>query len=333
MLRPQLQQQAALAPLAVLRSHQLDETRQLVSQVFCDHSLDSRQHELDYRHAYQSTGHLCFNLMSYGADVDVNVGALEDFYLVQLPLAGSDIQRAGGREIHSDHRRATVHSPGEALQMRWSADCRKLVVRFERETLEHYAANLFERELSSVKFKHVMNLDHPACVAWRNSAQHIFNELQSSPQLFELPLIRAQLEQTLMTTLLTWQPHNLREQLTENSPQVLPRHVKQACDFMQAHADQAITINELVAVTGVSGRTLFAGFEKFLGLSPMRYLKDIRLQRLREDLLDPTKPRSVTALATQWGFFQLGRMASVYRERYGETPRETIARAGGALVN
>ena len=61
----------------------------------------------------------------------------------------------------------------------------------------------------------------------------------------------------------------------------------------------------------------------------MRYLRDIRLERVRQDLLDPGQPHSVTEIATRWGFFQLGRLAAEYRRRYSETPRETLVRSRG----
>ena len=42
---------------------------------------------------------------------------------------------------------------------------------------------------------------------------------------------------------------------------------------------------------------------------------------------DPSQARSVTELATRWGFFQLGRFATEYRKRYGECPGDTLRRA------
>jgi AraC-like DNA-binding protein len=315
--------------LRLLSSSDLDETRQLVTEVFCAHRLAiAGTGALDYRHGHLRTGHLSFSQIGYGAEVAIDPGELGEFYLVQLPLAGRDLQCINGHELCSDHRRGTVHAPGEALQMRWSGDCRKLVVRFDRQALEQHAAGLFGRSLHQpLRFHPSMNLDHPACLAWHNTARHMFSELQRSPQLFELPLIRRQFEQTLMTTLLTWQPHNLHRELVDEQPRVLPRHVKLASDYMQANPEQAITVQRLAAVSGVSGRTLFAGFERFLGVSPMRYLRDVRLERVRQDLLNPGQPRSVTEIATRWGFFQLGRLATDYRKRFGEGPRETLARA------
>lgn len=314
----------------LLYSHDLDETRQLVSSVFCEHHLEVRHAAacLDYRHHHLRTGQLSFSQMRYGAEVRISPGELGSFYLVQLPLAGHDRLRLGQRELLSDRLHGSVHGPDERLEMNWSVDCHKLAVRIERGALEQHAGSLLDCALHKpLAFIPLMDLGNAASAAWGNTARQLFDELQRSPQLFELPLVRTQFEQTLMTALLAWQPNNLSGRLGEPAARVLPRHVKLAADYMQAHPEQPISVETLAVISGVSGRSLYSGFQQFLGVSPMRYLRDVRMKRVREDLLDPRQPRSVTELVTRWGFFQLGRFAIEYRRRYAETPRETLLKA------
>lgn len=316
--------------IACLHSQDPDETRQLVASVFCAHRLEVRHAPdgLDYRHHHLRTGQLSFSRMGYGAEVRISPGELGSFYLVQLPLAGHDRLRVGQRELLSDSRSGSVHGPDEHLAMNWSADCHKLVVRIERGALEQHAGSLLGCALHNpLTFTNPMDLRSAHGAAWGHAARHLFDELQRAPQLFELPLVRTQFEQTLMTTLLAWQPNGLSARLGEPPARVLPRHVKLAADYMQAHPEQPISVETLAAISGVSGRSLYSGFQQFLGVSPMRYLRDLRMERVREDLLDPRQPRSVTVIVTRWGFFQLGRFAIEYRRRYAETPRETLLKA------
>ncbi|MNY10757.1 HTH-type transcriptional activator RhaS [compost metagenome] len=218
-----------------------------------------------------------------------------------------------------------MHSPEDHLAMNWSSDCRKIVVRIERNALERHAVSLLgRRPRQPLGFQVGMDLSRAAGRAWSNMAHCVFEELQRAPHLFEAPLIRTQFEQTLMTTLLQWQPNNLQGEEHEHKNKVLPRYVKLAEEYLQAHPEQPITAEMLANLTGVSARSLYSGFQSFLGMSPMRYLRDIRMERVRQDLLDPHKPRSVTEIATHWGFFQLGRFATEYRNRFAEAPRETI---------
>jgi AraC-like DNA-binding protein len=92
---------------------------------------------------------------------------------------------------------------------------------------------------------------------------------------------------------------------------------------------------EVSRAIGVSSRTLRAACQMQLGLSPHAYLMLRRMQAVRRTLLqaDPVIAR-VTAIATEHGFWELGRFAQKYRQIFGETPSKTLkyaARPGARL--
>ncbi len=64
-------------------------------------------------------------------------------------------------------------------------------------------------------------------------------------------------------------------------PPATPYYVKRALSYMREHADQTITMETLIEQSGVSARTLYAGFQRFHGATPMAFLKTERLQRAR----------------------------------------------------
>lgn len=315
--------------IQILRSNDLDETRSLVASIFCEHGLSIKRNKpINYTHDHLEIGAISLSYMGYGTDVAVTPGKLGSFYLVQLPVAGHDRISINGHEYESDKNLATVHSAQEPLNMNWSHDCQKLVVKINKESLERHASNIFGRTVANpLRFSSVMDLQKSAGVAWSSSVHSLYLEIQRSPRLFDSALIRSQFEQNLMTTLLTWHSHEFSDHLHDDNPTILPGHLKRAVDYMQAYPQRVITMETLSEITGVHGRTLFYGFSKFLGISPMRYLRDVRLERVHQDLLDPSQPRSVTDIATHWGFYQLGRMAQIYKARYGESPRDTLLRA------
>jgi transcriptional regulator GlxA family with amidase domain len=83
-------------------------------------------------------------------------------------------------------------------------------------------------------------------------------------------------------------------------------------------------VADLVAVTGVAGRTLFMHFKSFKGVSPMRYARDARLRNVRQALLRADPEASVTDIALNAGFTHMGRFSVTYRRRFGESPSETL---------
>jgi AraC-like DNA-binding protein len=313
--------------MRTFRSRDLDETRHLVASVFCDHGLEmpSGIDGLDYWHQHTSMGDIGFSLIRYGVNVRISCASMDSFYLVQLPLAGHDRQVIDGKDVASDMNCATVHGLSEDLQMDWSQDCRKLIVRIERSLLEKKAHELNGRPLNRpLAFRSSMSLRDSAGAAWCRTAQHIYQEIRRAPELYESPLMQAQFEHMLVTSLLAWQPSSLSDGHEKPAARILPRHVKSVVDYIQAYPEQPMDLGTLTAIAGCSARSLNSRFHENLGISPMRYLRELRMEKARQDLLDPQKPRSVTDVAMHWGFYQLGRFAHDYRQRFNESPRDTL---------
>ncbi|WP_370512387.1 helix-turn-helix domain-containing protein [Frigoribacterium sp. ACAM 257] len=64
-----------------------------------------------------------------------------------------------------------------------------------------------------------------------------------------------------------------------------------------------------------------------LGLTPTKFLRNVRLDRVRNELAVKCVPGTlVSDVATRWGFNNLGRFSAVYNERFAEYPRETLER-------
>jgi len=61
------------------------------------------------------------------------------------------------------------------------------------------------------------------------------------------------------------------------------------------------------------------------GISPKRWMVNERLQIVRSALSDgDSAPITVTGVATNYGFFELGRFAATYKQALGESPSETL---------
>jgi transcriptional regulator GlxA family with amidase domain len=131
-------------------------------------------------------------------------------------------------------------------------------------------------------------------------------------------------EQFVMTGLLLSQPHNFSEALRRLDRPILPREVKRAIDYMEVNLDTAIGLPEIVAASGVPGRTLFKHFRDFRGISPMRYLREARFKKVREALRRAEPHENFIGIALSRGFGHMGRFASEYRQRFGENLSETL---------
>ncbi|MEY0229815.1 helix-turn-helix transcriptional regulator, partial [Providencia huaxiensis] len=120
--------------------------------------------------------------------------------------------------------------------------------------------------------------------------------------------------------------HNYIEDSGMRRSTIRPRHVRRVQEYLEAHAHEPITVEQLAHIAGVSLRSLYAGFKEFLDISPMQYLRDLRMERVRAELLSG-EATNVTGVALRWGFAHMGRFSAEYKKRYGETPSQSMKKA------
>ena len=90
----------------------------------------------------------------------------------------------------------------------------------------------------------------------------------------------------------------------------------------------SLSIATLCRVMAVSERTLRKAFHKIHGLPPHRCLRMLKLSRARRELmLARGQSVTVTEIATDLGFVELGRFSVEYRRMFGESPSETLRQA------
>jgi AraC-like DNA-binding protein len=94
---------------------------------------------------------------------------------------------------------------------------------------------------------------------------------------------------------------------------------------LEASESTAVYFPQLCKKIGVSARTLRVICHEHLGLSPKRYLLLRRMHLARRTLREGAPgDTSVTDVATQFGFWELGRFAVEYKSLFGESPSETL---------
>jgi AraC-like DNA-binding protein len=321
---------ATALPLArhvAFQTADLDEARERVGRIFCPHRLDYVRGG-DRLHARQHVarlGNLALSYIRYGAEVTIDPGRLESFFLIHVVHSGACEIRSGATTVIGGPAMGSVTTATLPLAMRWSADCAHLVLKIERAALERHLADLLGVPIRRpIEFDPALPVAAGPGAGFRRAIEFASAEIDQEGSLTASPLGIARIEQMLMTALLTAQAHSYSAMLAAQASPAAPRHVVRAQDYIRAHADRPITIGELAAAAGVSARTLHEGFRRFRGISPMAFLKATRLERARAELKAAPPTASVTAIAVKWGFVHLGRFAEDYRRRYGELPSATL---------
>lgn len=133
-----------------------------------------------------------------------------------------------------------------------------------------------------------------------------------------------QLTQALWAWRESQQPPVRRERITARRRRDT---VQQAREWMAARLEQRFGVEELSGALQLSTRQLQYSFLQELGRSPLAEAKRLRLQRLRDLLLDPEQDRrSIAELMEASGLIASGVTSADYRHWCGESPRRTRLR-------
>lgn len=99
-------------------------------------------------------------------------------------------------------------------------------------------------------------------------------------------------------------------------------------ELLTANRGRPLHLAEICAATGVSERTLRLCCHKHFGMGPVRYMWLRRMHLARSALMhaDP-ETATVTRIATEHGFLELGRFSVGYRTLFGESPSASLRRA------
>ncbi|KPF95499.1 AraC family transcriptional regulator [Rhodopseudomonas sp. AAP120] len=249
-----------------------------------------------------------------------------DFTRLQVALRsnGRAGAAASGADIDHEPRRASSAMPSPA---EFGGGDEQMIIRCPNGTLMTTLESMLGvKPRGKLVFAPSTPIDDRGALALRDFALFLARHVDpAQPRL--PPLMLRELEHALLVSLLSVARHNFSDQLDRDAPDTAPDYVRVAEEFIVSSWNRAITINDLAAVTSVGVRSLFKAFQKHRGYSPMAFAKSVRLNKARELLLQGEPSRSVTSVAFACGFSNLGHFAHDYRQKHGELPSETLARA------
>jgi AraC-like DNA-binding protein len=319
-----------LAGFETVLSRDIDEARDGVARLYCPHGLSfaGQSRALQLRHHHAKLATTSINYMDYGGDLLIEPGYLERFFLFMAPVAGSvTLNPDTPRETGAGIDWAVLANPTDYTRIRWSADCRQLVLTIDRSAVERCLSTLLQRNLREpVLFAGAIDRTADKGASLWRAINFVVHELDAAGSSLLDKAPAAHFENTLVAMFLSGWTNNYTEALNAGDNRVAPRHVRRVEAYIEANAHLPVTLENLVEIGGVSATALFEGFRRFRQTTPMAALRDHRMRRAHADFEKACPGDSVTSIATRWSFYHLGRFAADYKKRYGETPSETLAR-------
>jgi AraC-like DNA-binding protein len=229
----------------------------------------------------------------------------------------------GGLELSTDEM---VVLGFEADHHRSSATCRWGAMSLTHEDLVAAGQAIIGREVIASTFTH--RIKPPAQLMLRLSSLHeaAGHLAKTAPDILAHPEVARALEQGLVHAMVSCVSGGEAAEISSAHHQhaAVMRRLE---ELLEVNYDRTLYVTELCAAAGVSQRTLLACCQEHLGMGPKRYLLLRRMHLARRALLmaDPTTV-TVTELATNFGFWELGRFSVAYRSLFGEAPSASLRR-------
>lgn len=312
-----------------LRTSDFDTTHAHVSSTFAEHelSLDPKV-DLDFRLDISTSARLTAGRMAYGAAATLIGPPMQLCYHFNLAMTGqSTVEHNGVVRTFTAGSSGVAFGPSAPVLVQWSADSWQYHLKLPKDQLETHAAKLIGEPIDDeIGFDLTFDLDSGPGQALLSTTSFLFAELTRDGGIASMPAVRFEFEYALMTQLLMTVPSQLTPLLHRKSAHTGRSKIHELVQYINAHADEDIRIDDLVAMAGLSARAVQLGFQEVVGMSPTAYIRSVRLDQVHRQL-SSGPAESVTDIAARWNFFHPSRFANQYRERFGVLPSVTLQRA------
>jgi len=296
----------------------MDEARQRIASVFQPHRLipSSTKPARSACMNHVRLRHLAFGSLTYGVEMTVEAGEISDYHLIIIILAGIADVNVGDLRASLGKGQGVVLSPATRFGATFSSDCEQFFLRIDKAAFGDHAG------LERGRMAPLLELARPD-LSPLLAQIHL---LTVSPDTVALAqrddAVAAALERLLVTSLLAGQPLQ-----PAHAGPVLPRSVRLAEAFIAAHAFEPLTLADIAKAAGVPVRTLLHSLHSFRNTTPMQQVRDARIVRSRQLLLQGLAQSKVADIAALCGFKNPGRFARAYKEKFLETPSDTLRAA------
>lgn len=318
-----------LAQHNLCNSTDVDEVRETVGGRFCDHRLErsSARGGFDARFNHAQGEAMGLAYLRYGGDVEIEPGCLDNFYLLQVPIRGYSEVLNGKDHVQTSVGTASMLNPTRPTWMRMVGDCRKIMVQIDRSALHSMVERYLGLHLEhAVVFDSLVSFKAPALRQWNDhlttcvhaaDAGALFGNANPGTQML--------VEEQLILDFVQAQSSNVRHFFDMPQPEMMPRQLRLARDYLHNMVAEPIVIADVADAAGVTARSLQLSFKRQFGISPLHYLRKLRLDLAHYELLNAAPGKPVSEIAYQVGFSHLGRFSIAYRKRFGEKPSETLS--------
>jgi AraC-like DNA-binding protein len=214
----------------------------------------------------------------------------------------------------------------DLMYRRTEANCDWGSMSLSRDDLDAAYSAVTGREFTGLARKHLTRPAPELMSRLLNLHATVGQLAKTTPDILSLSGVARALEQQLILVMIRCLTEGDSSEMSAGGR----RHdviVARFGEFLESHPERPLYLTEICAAIGVAERTLRAACEQHLGMAPIRFLSMRRMHLVHRALraADPSKT-TVTRIAADHGFWELGRFSVAYRAMFDEPPSESLRR-------
>lgn len=319
-------QGAADAACQIFETTDLEEATFHMSSQFSPHKADGNRHlrRISFRHRFCQLRSISVSLVEYGCndnDVVIRTPHMGEYDMFILPISGVSRMSAGGPLQAVGQGAVAFMRRGEPFFQKPGKDYRCYAIKVPTSLTHDYGFAHLAQVENQVCLNKAVQSGNTQCAL--HLAQSALSLNPSASNGRSNAMLKDTLETSIMHALLDLYQIPGEDSLSSKRT---PYFVSQGIDFIEENYKSRIFVDDIADAAHVGVRTLQLAFSRHVGLSPMQYLRQVRLDASRRSLLHDksSAPASVTDVALTNGFEHLSRFSSAYSKRFGEFPSETL---------
>jgi AraC-like DNA-binding protein len=294
---------------------------------FGDHQLlPADSHTFLFREHASRFGGLIVHHIEFVGGVTIRGCDPHGNFLLHLMLDGEVRLDKGKNKKNVVAGEAFVLGPQPAPALEFSSGGHLLIVQVDAVQLEQHARKLIQHTPQESLVFPLTGFSSEQVKRFQQAIGLFLQQLNNYQQNGHQELWRQQVEQFLLSEILLKFHNSYSDLLDKDSGQSMPRTIRLAREYMDAHIANPISLDELCEAAEVSKRSLLYAFKQHCGTTPIKYLLALRLDGLHDELLVAKAGVTVTEVALKWGLNNPGRVSRYYQKRFGELPSATLAR-------
>ena len=259
--------------------------------------------------------------ISFGR-MSLKLDQVQDYHLMMFCSAGQARIKSFRREMTVTRRLGICLAPGDPLDGEFSEDAEQIVLRIDADAMRRHTG------MRRPRMEREIDISRPRIGPWLSFMRMVLTDADTIDLISSNARMRVEYENLFFSLIMA--AGLVQDEAVSRT--VAPAAVKRAEEFIDAHYGDPIRLQDIADAACVPVRTLLDSFSRFRETSPMRHLRNRRLEAARRTLLEGAESTTIMSVALDAGINHAGRFSAEYAERFGEKPSDTLRRQKRTLA-